>query len=74
MMRIAGACRRLVKQRKILLTPIHQRWSRRPADSEKAELVILESFSSLVRDEVLKVATAKKTELGIPTRRRLVNL
>ena len=59
--------RRAVKQRKDSITQFEAGGRPELAESEKAELVILESYlpAMMPRDEVKKVAEAKKAEMGI---------
>jgi len=59
--------KRLVKQRKDSFEQFEKGGRPELAAKEKAELAILEEFlpQMMSRDEIKKIATAKKTELGI---------
>jgi uncharacterized protein YqeY len=65
--------RKLVKQRKDSIDQFTKGGRTDLADSERAELIILEAFlpTQMSHNEVLKIATAKKTELGITDKAKL---
>lgn len=64
---VLNVIRRAVKQRKDSVEQFTAGGRSDLADSEKAELVILEKFlpQLMSRDEIKKVAEAKKAELGV---------
>ncbi|MCI0542445.1 GatB/YqeY domain-containing protein [bacterium] len=64
---VLAVVKRLGKQRKDSIEQFEKGGREDLADKEKAELVILESFLPKMpeRDEIKKVAEAKKIELGI---------
>jgi len=65
--------KRLVKQRKDSIDQFTK--GNRPdlADAEKIELAIIESFlpASMSREEIMKIAVAKKAELGVTDKAKL---
>ena len=65
--------KRAVKQRKDSIEQFTSGGRSDLADSEKAELVILEKYlpTMMSRDEIKKVAIAKKAELGITDKSKL---
>ena len=65
--------RRLVKQRKDSIDQFIKGGRTDLAEGEQAELAILETFlpAQMSREEVLKIATTKKAELGITDKAKL---
>lgn len=64
---VLNVIRRAVKQRKDSFEQFTAGGRPELAESEKAELVILEAYlpAQMPKDEILKIAEAKKAELGI---------
>jgi hypothetical protein len=70
---VLAVIKRSVKQRKDSVDQFTKGGRPDLADSEKAELVILEKFlpATMSLDEIKKVAEAKKTELGVTDKSKM---
>ena len=70
---VLGVIRRAVKQRKDSIEQFTKGGRSDLAETEKAELVILEKYlpTQMSRDDVMKIAQAKKAELNITDKSKI---